>query len=110
MGSSPGPSLSAFPKKTTSGDSGQDHPPLSESLEDVSVSDADSPGIELSRLSTLGSGELDSRPASLERWEQNGEQLGEYVGLCGEKFGPGRSSPVPLTVTNLVETVSVVVT
>ena len=46
----------------------------------------------------------------LERWEWNGERLGEYVGLCGEKFGLGRSSPVPSTVTNLVETVSVAVT
>ena len=66
MGSS-GPSFLAFPKKMTLGESGRDRSPPSESLEDVSVSDADSPGIELSRLGTLGSGELDSHPASVER-------------------------------------------
>ena len=66
MGSSSGPSL-ASPKKTTSGELGRDHPPPSDSLEDVSVSDADSPGIELSRLGTWGSGELGSRSSGPER-------------------------------------------
>ena len=40
---------------------------MSESLKDVSVLDTDSPGIELSRLGTRGSRELDSHSASLER-------------------------------------------
>ena len=74
------------------------------------MSDADSPGIELSRLGTLESEKLDCHPASLERWERNGEQLGEYVRLRREKLVLGRSLPVPSTGANLVETVPVAVT
>ena len=47
------------------------------------------PGIELSRLGTLESEKLHCHPGSLERWVQNGEWLGEYVGLHREKFDAG---------------------
>ena len=64
--SSSEPSFLVFPKKTMSGELGQDRPQLSESLEDDSVLDADSPWIELSRLGTLDSKRLDCPLVSLE--------------------------------------------
>ena len=59
VSSSSEPSSSAFSMKMTSEELGRDCSRLSESPNDDSVSDADSVGIELSKLNTLDSEELD---------------------------------------------------
>ena len=95
------------------------------------MSDADSVGIELSKLSTLESEELDLHLEPVERWVWNGEWLGEYIGLhfvpypvvcqsmdvdargARERDEPGWSilpSPAPPLVAILVEPVSIAVT